>query len=318
MKARSTMTLPGVVAVTLALLAGGCSSSSDDGAASATGGGTDTASGTATGGTDTASGTATGGTDTASGTDTGGTDAGGTDTGGTDTGGTGTDPLLNQASFNPSSLAYEFGFNSIPEIGLANAPADVDLSRWAMLHDGTTYRLYYFQQGSDTVIYQFGFNDATLLYEFGFNSIPEIDITGAPADADPSSFAMLHDGANYRLYMLGTANPLSVHQFAFNPATSDYEYGFDSIPVIDISGAPVDADSSAWAMLHDGVDYRLYTGKAGDPNNFYQYSFANGTYEFGTNSIPELPLVGIPANSDTSDFAMLHDGSAYRFYYQSQ
>jgi len=229
---------------------------------------------------------------------------------------TGVVPSLNQAAYIPGTTTYQFGYNSIPNMNITGAPADVDWNRWAMLHDGTRYRLYFFQAGTNDTIYQFAFNPATSSYEFGFNSIPEMTITGAPADADPSSFAMLHDGAHFRLYMRSqTAS--AIYQFAFNPATSDYEYGYNSIMRMDVTGAPADTDFDRWGMLHDGSVYRFYAFKGSLDNQMYQFGFnaATSDYEYGHQSIQLLTLDQIPANSDTSSFAMLHDGLDYRFYF---
>ncbi len=227
-------------------------------------------------------------------------------------------PSLNQAAFRTGTSNYVFGLNSIANIKLAKAPSDTDYSRWAMLHDGSRYRLYFFKKSSNTMLYQFAFNPATGRYEYGFSSIPNLKITGAPADANPSSFAMLHDGNRYRLYMRGNNNPSRLYQFAFNPSTSNYEFGFSSINQINITGSPADVDLSRWAMLHDGTDYRFYAFRAGSNTRFYQYAFNGSSYAFGFKSINQLTLQGLPSNTNSSSFAMLHDGSNFRFYQQTQ
>lgn len=53
----------------------------------------------------------------------------------------------------------------------------------------------------------------------------------------------------------------SLNQSAWVPNTSNYEYGHNSIPNMQITGAPADADWSRWAMLHDKSAYRLYAFK---------------------------------------------------------
>ena len=220
---------------------------------------------------------------------------------------------LDQAAYRRGTTEYEFGLNSIPNIPIVDAPEDTDFSRWAMLHDGSTYRLYFFVKDSDTTMYQFGFDGRA--YTFGHDSIPQLEITGAPSEANPGSFAMLHDGRDYRLYMRGRSNPTQLFQFAFNPTTGNYEYGFRSIPVIDTTGLPADADLGRWAMLFDGSTYRQYVGVAGRTDAMYQCGYNGRTYAFGFDSIPTLDIVGTPATSDTSSFAMLHDGADYRFYH---
>ena len=89
---------------------------------------------------------------------------------------------------------------SINVIGMSGAPADADLSRWAMLYDGSVYRQYVGRVGDSTTLYQFGFNGAS--YDFGHRSIPQLSVQGMPDTSDTTSFSMLHDGADYRFYHL--------------------------------------------------------------------------------------------------------------------
>ena len=227
---------------------------------------------------------------------------------------------LNQAAFVPNTTTYKFGYRSIPSIPVVGAPRDTDYSRWAMLHDGTDYRLYFFKSGSADTIYQFAFDRRVEQYKFGYNSIRALRIVGAPQDADASSFSMLHDGAEYRLYLRRQGNPRILYQFAFNPETENYEYGYHSLPVIEVTGFPEDTDWSRWDMLHDGEYYRFYAFRAGSNDEFYQAAYNDRTqrYEFAYQSIPILTLVGTPANSDTASSAMLYDGKDYRFYFLAQ
>lgn len=235
---------------------------------------------------------------------------------------------LNQALFQVGTQNYIYAFPpSIPNIQISGAPADTDGKRWEMLHDGTTYRLYFFKFGTTDTLYQFGFNPVTSKYEYGYNSIPEIKIIGTggaaiPADVDSSSFSMLYDkgttSPTYRLYMRSKSDPKKLHQFSWNG--TKYEYGHNSIPVLKLTGGPADTDYSRWAMLHDGADYRYYAFQAGSATVFYQFAFnpASQDYEYGYNSISTLNIVGMPANSNTSSFAMLYSGTYYHFYFQTK
>lgn len=49
----------------------------------------------------------------------------------------------------------------------------------------------------------------------------------------------------------------------------------------------------------------------------FAYNIVSGDCEWGFSSIPELQVTNMPASSIKTDFAMLHDGDDYRFYYQS-
>ena len=49
---------------------------------------------------------------------------------------------VNQGAWVPLTTRYEYGYRSIPNIPITGAPPDTNFSRWAMLHDGSAYRLY--------------------------------------------------------------------------------------------------------------------------------------------------------------------------------
>ena len=228
------------------------------------------------------------------------------------------EPSLNQAAYDSSTLTYKYAFNSIPNILIMNSPADADWTRWAMLHDsipGAGYRLYCFKADTNDTLYQFGYNASTLAYEYGYDSIPTLKIINAPADADPRSFAMLYEGVGgYHLYMRSKSKHSTIYQFVYNGSQYEYAYGF-AIPAIDSSGAPADVDWDRWAMLHDGTDYREYAFKKDSKTSFYQFAYNGSTYAYGYNSVTPLTVEGMPDNSDTNSFAMLHDGTDYRFYF---
>ena len=222
---------------------------------------------------------------------------------------------LYQAAYQQGTSDYVYGFQSIPEINVVGQPSDVDLSRWAMLHDKTHYRLYAFRAGSNSEIYQFAFNPSINAYEFGYNSIPVLSLEGAPSDADFSSFSMLHDGKDYRLYVKKKSASNVLYQFAYVPGTSKYQFGYNSIPEITLKGFPGDTDWTRWQMLHDGSAYRFYAFQRNSNTSFYQGAYVSGThhYEFAYNSIPQLNLKGLKVEPNQSA-AMLHDGQHYRFY----
>lgn len=224
-------------------------------------------------------------------------------------------PSVNQFAYVSGTTEYKFGHNSIPNIPITQAPSDTDFDRWAMLYDGSAYRMYFFKGSTNNKIYQFAFNGSS--YEYGHNSIPEITLVDVPADADASSFAMLHDGSDYRLYLRQLGEPNQLYQFAYVSGTTNYKFGHNSIPKIPVTGFPNNSDTNRWAMLHDGA-YRFYRMGLGDNNKLQQASFNGSSYEYGHNSIPELTLVDTPADSDLSGAAMLHDGGDYRFYLLKQ
>ena len=225
---------------------------------------------------------------------------------------------LKQFAYVPGTNIYKFGYNSIASMPITGAPSDTCWSRWAMLHDGSAYRLYFFKDSTHDTLYQFSFNRATNSYEFGYDSIPILKLTGIPSDACSSSFAMLHDGDTYRLYLRRLGFPTTLYQFAFNRASNNYEYGYNSIPVMNVIDAPENVDWSRWGMLHDNGAYRLYAMQLGNNTEINQAAFNPSIrqYQFGYNSIPELSLEGTPSDGSLAEFAMLFDGEDYRLYLQ--
>lgn len=154
-------------------------------------------------------------------------------------------------------------------------------------------------------------------YQYGHRSIPNIQISGAPADTDWSRWAMLHDGQYYRLYAGKKGVKNSLYQFAFNRSTNKYQFGYQSIRELKITGAPSDARFYDFAMLHDGRDYRLYLKSKSKPNRLYQFAWKKGTnqYQYGHNSIKVLTMSGFPRDTNWSRWQMLHDGRHYRAYF---
>jgi hypothetical protein len=155
----------------------------------------------------------------------------------------------------------------------------------------------------------------TTVYRFGYNSIPNIAITGAPADTNFRRWSMLHDGTHYRMYFFKGSTRDKLYQFAWNG--SSYEFGHESIPELTLTNIPVDADASSFCMLHSGAYYHLYLRRLGDPTTLYQFLWVPGTsdYEYGrAPAIPTLPIVGFPPDTDWARWMMLHDDKTYRLY----
>jgi hypothetical protein len=225
---------------------------------------------------------------------------------------------VNQFAWVSGSTEYRFGHRSIPNIPITGAPADTNFRRSAMLHDGAVYRMYFFKGSTNNKLYQFGWNGTS--YDWGHRSIPELTLMNIPADADASSFSMLHSGSTYHLYLRQLGNPQLLYQFGWAPGTTNYEFGRSPlIPSLSVAGFPADTDWARWMMLHDGAAYRHYAFRLGSNTEFYQGSWnaGAGQYQYAYNSIPILNLTGTPANSKLASAAMLHDGTDYRLYLQA-
>jgi hypothetical protein len=228
-------------------------------------------------------------------------------------------PAIYQGAWVPGTTKYEYGFRSIRRIPITGAPADANLARWGMLHDGLDYRLYCFRGSSNDTLYQFAWNGSA--YAYGHRSIPVLTLTGLPADVDASSICMLHSGSNYHAYLRRLGDPTTLYQFIWVPGTTRYQLGYGGFyPSLRVTGFPADTDWSRWEMLHDGATYRIYAFRYGSNDHLLQGSWNAGAveYQYAYASIPELELVAFPSDSDVGRSAMLHDGTNYRFYFQTR
>jgi hypothetical protein len=219
------------------------------------------------------------------------------------------EPILYVAIYNGSS------YNYAGQYYITGAPDDTDWYRWGTLHDGSDYRLYFMKEGTDDTIYQFAYNPGSADYEFGYNSIRQLRLTNIPADADTSSFAMSHVGNNanngYYAHMKSLSSDTRIYTFRYNGTSYAYERSYN------ITGAPADTDWLRWGMLIGDGASRFYAGKMGDDSTIYQFKYNPTTqnYEWGgTGARPTLSVTGMPADSDTSEFGMLNNGSQYRYY----
>lgn len=165
-------------------------------------------------------------------------------------------------------------------------------------------------------IYQAGYNGN--VYQFGYNSAQTISISGAPEDTDWDRWSILHDGSVYRLYFMAIGKSNVLYQFGYNTFSGDYEYGYESKPIIQITGLPNNTNVTGFSILFDGSYYRLYF-KSSDNFSLYQcaYDFSRQQYRFGYQSIPEINITNAPNDMDMRSWSMLHDGEDYRLYFKS-
>ena len=163
-----------------------------------------------------------------------------------------------QFVWDGASYAYAAN-NAIPVITLVGGPADADASSMAMLHSGNDYHLYLRRLGDPTTLYQYIWVPGTTTYQWGYGIyLPSLRVTGFPPDTDWSRWDMLHDGADYRLYVFHYGRNNQISQGAWNAAAGEYQYQYNSIPQVDLVDFPADSDVGRSAMLHDGANYRFY------------------------------------------------------------
>ncbi len=141
---------------------------------------------------------------------------------------------------------------------ITGIPRNASTRQFAMLHDGSVYRLYLQDRNDFSLLHQFGFNRRTSNYEYGHQSIPQLRVTGFPRDTDWRRWAMLHDGRDFRFYAFRAGSRSEVYQAGYNAGAQQYQFRYRSIPVLNMDGFPHHSNRSSMAMLHDGTDFRFY------------------------------------------------------------
>lgn len=167
--------------------------------------------------------------------------------------------------YNPNTGLFEPGYNGEFTYGFDALPEFADTSSFAMLSSNElingerAMHLFMRDLKDPRIMYQFLYDNKTKKFVFALNGAKGVfRITGAPADLDWDRWGMLHDGLAYRLYFARANVDNKMYQFALNPATKDYEFGFNSIDLLTIENMPTDSYKENFAMLHDGRYYRFY------------------------------------------------------------
>jgi len=221
---------------------------------------------------------------------------------------------LVQYGYRTGTGIYEYGYNSIPQLAILDAPVDVDLSRYAMVHDGRRYHLFAGVLGNDNALDIYTYDGSGYRY-----TNQRVAVRDLPADADRSNFSMVHNGTSFRLYYRSSLNPTAIYQIRANSLGVDFIYGSLGVfNVLGLTGVPADADLSRWAMHHDGADYRHLVFQRGSSTTIYQFGWDGGAYALGHNSLTTVTLTDTPATALTRTFAMLHDGRDLRLYQLGQ
>lgn len=225
--------------------------------------------------------------------------------------------VLHQAGYLPGTGRYVVGgaTPALPQIPVRIVGEDVDPSRWAMLHDGTHYRLAFMARDLPARVIVFGYDPSVNRYERAFPAPTVLPLEGLPQDTDLSSFAMLRGDGIWRLYTRSRSDPTTLYQFG--RAGDVFRLGYRSIPAMRLAGLPTDADPTRWAMHHANGVYRVLVGKDGDASTYYQLGFdgARGSYVFGHDSRRTIHVEGMPGDADRRSFASVYADGYYRFYH---
>jgi len=148
----------------------------------------------------------------------------------------------------------------------------------------------------------------------GYNYSNQFYITGAPDDTDWSRWGILHDGSDYRLYFMKGSTDGTLYQFAYNPNSGDYEYGYNSINQLRLTNIPADADTDSIAMSNVGNtttgSYYAHMRSMTVPTLIYTFRFNGSSYAYERS----YNITNAPADTDWSRWAMMYGQSASRIY----
>ncbi len=157
----------------------------------------------------------------------------------------------------------------------------------------------------------FTLNEATSTFNYSITH----PISEGPEDIDWQRWAVLHDGAEHRLYFLPEGRADEVYQYAYNLGTSQFEYGFKSIESIAIQDTPAPASSLGVGMAYLDGAYHLYFTSA-DHSTVYEYGYdpVPTAYVYGHDSTPTSTVNGAPAGTDWTGWGAAGDGTVPVLY----
>ena len=184
-------------------------------------------------------------------------------------------------------------------IEIINAPNDCDWSRWGMLDDRRSTRMYCYKENTDNQLYQFILDGE--VYRFEENIL--LSVTGVSDAQNNKKIAMLStpnfeevvgicdkdDGGNpkegapnlpipqnYHVYMQTADNPTFIDQFLWKEGTRTLQPNGITRPWFNMCAFPEDIDWSRWTMTYDSNHYQLslpayvfYAFRKGSNNEIY-------------------------------------------------
>jgi hypothetical protein len=194
-------------------------------------------------------------------------------------------------------------------VDIVGAPEDCDWSRWGMLDDRKSTRMYCFKKGTKDQLYQFLFDGTSYQFEKNYS----LTIIGLSAEQNTSKIGMLSTpnfeevigfndkdtpGApylpipnNYHIYMQKGDDPQLIYQFIWKEDTATFMSNGLTRDWFGINAFPDDTDWNRWTMTYDSNHYQLslpayvfYAFKKGSNNKIYFGRYgAEGNQEYETN-----------------------------------
>lgn len=195
-------------------------------------------------------------------------------------------------------------------IDIIDAPHDCDWSRWGMLDDRKSTRMYCFKKDSRGELYQFLFDGKSYRFEkdfiltikdltsdqnttkIGMLSTPNFEEVVGINDRDKKLPPNLPIPNNYHVYMQKADNPQYIYQFLWRENTKNFRWNGITRAWFGINDFPKDTDWKRWTMTYDSNHYQLslpayvfYAFKKGSNSELYFGRYgATGDEEYITDS----------------------------------
>ncbi|MCE7991929.1 MAG: hypothetical protein HEP71_08110 [Roseivirga sp.] len=178
-------------------------------------------------------------------------------------------------------------------IDVLNAPSDCDWTRWGMLDDRKSTRMYCFKKDTPNQLYQFLLKDGSYVFEEDFT----LSIEGLSAAQNTQKIAMLSTPNfeevvgikdkekgepilpipnNYHVYMQKAGTPEHLYQFILKDKTGSFTPNGITRDWFGLKAFPADTDWNRWTMTYDSNHYQLslpayvfYAFKKGSNNVLY-------------------------------------------------
>ncbi|GAB5526617.1 MAG: hypothetical protein Roseis2KO_44890 [Roseivirga sp.] len=184
-------------------------------------------------------------------------------------------PSIIQAIKTTDPLTFKVTDNSI---NIADAPLDCDWSRWGMLDDRKSTRMYCFKKGTPNQLYQFLLTDGAYTFEKDFlltiedlnaslntdkiamlstpNFEEVVGITEKSQDPDATD-PLLPIPNNYHVYLQEKGKPELLNQFILKDGTQCFNSNGITRAWFGLKDFPQDTDWDRWTMTYDSNHYQL-------------------------------------------------------------
>ncbi len=157
--------------------------------------------------------------------------------------------FVSDQTTSPASTSLAQGFFQNP--GITDAPADADTNNIAFVNNGTDSIMYMRGITKPRTVYPFIFNDTTNNFEYDTASVPEHNITGSPADADFSRWAMDATTTDITFYAFKSGSDNQFYKYEFS--AGDFVY-MGSGNTFTLTNLPANRSTTSFAAVFDKLN----------------------------------------------------------------